>query len=126
MSKTCCNCGRETKRGVLCPSCDAVIAIRIHFESFVTGPLELGRLLEDLEKHGVETSERLLELAKDREAPMLSALARKCMEADRGFPEAFPRALRMMRRPAKPVEYKSIAEALAATVAAARDPRSER
>lgn len=126
MSKSCCNCGHETKLGVLCQSCDAVVIIRIHFESFVTGPLELGRLLDDLEKSGVETAKRMLELAEDRQAPMLAALARKCLEAAKSHPDAFPRALRMMRRPAKPVEYRSVAEAIAATVESARDPRSER
>jgi hypothetical protein len=116
MSKTCCNCGHETKRGVLCPSCDAVIAIRIHFESFVTGPLELGRLLEDLERANVETAKRLLELAEDRQAMMLAGLAKKCLLYEWSFPEAFARSLRMMRRPAKPVEYKSVAEAVASAV----------
>lgn len=123
MSKTCCNCGHETKVGVLCPPCDAVVTIRIHFESFVTGPLELGRLLEDLEKSGVETAKRMLEMAEDRQAPILAGLARKCKVVESRFPDAFSRALRMMRRPAKPVEYKSIAAALAAAVEASKEPQ---
>jgi hypothetical protein len=99
MTKECANCKEIIKRGMLCAACAAVLDIRTHFTAYAYNPRELSALLEDLERHNVDTAQRLLDLATSRGATLMQTLGRKCVEAEvRAGVGVFHRALRYLRK----------------------------
>ena len=119
--KECFNCKAEIKAGVVCGSCDAVLTIRTHFETFAGSPASLKALFDAMEFHGVDSPRRLEEMALASVAPQMAALARRCIEVEARHEGSFKRSIALMKKPFKPVDPRTIAEAIAQAVASSME-----
>ena len=71
-----CQCGKVAEQGIYCDPCDAVVIIAMYIKGFVL-PERMNDMLSDWYKSGIMTSDRLLQVATERDASEMKKLAHK-------------------------------------------------